>query len=82
MYHRPVGRSADDRGPRCQETYERDYGYQYLLNVGPSKDCGLAKVYTDRLAEVGAALGVHQTVPDDLSRGVAGKVLRQRACLG
>ncbi|GAA1650004.1 hypothetical protein GCM10009744_46970 [Kribbella alba] len=41
-----------------EETYQRDHGYQYLLNVGPSKDGRLAKVYTDRLAEVGAALGV------------------------
>jgi hypothetical protein len=42
-----------------EETYQRDHGYQYLLNVGPSKDGRMAKVYTDRLAEVGAALGVN-----------------------
>jgi alpha-L-fucosidase len=42
-----------------EETYERDHGYQYLLNVGPSKDGRMAKVYTDRLAEVGAAPGVN-----------------------
>jgi len=41
-----------------EETYQRDHGYQYLLNVGPSKDGRMAKVYTDRLTEVGAALGV------------------------
>ncbi|GAA0955757.1 hypothetical protein GCM10009554_64080 [Kribbella koreensis] len=42
----------------AEETYERDHGYQYLLNVGPSQDGRMDKVYTDRLAEVGAALGV------------------------
>lgn len=42
----------------AEETYQREHGYQYLLNVGPSKDGRMAKVYTDRLAEVGAALGV------------------------
>jgi alpha-L-fucosidase len=42
----------------AEETYERDHGYQYLLNVGPSQDGRMDAVYTDRLAEVGAALGV------------------------
>jgi len=37
-------------------TYEREHGYQYLLNVGPSNDGLMDKVYTDRLAEVGHAL--------------------------
>lgn len=36
-------------------TYQRTHGYQYLLNVGPSKDGRMAAVYTDRLAEVGRA---------------------------
>jgi hypothetical protein len=40
----------------AEETYQRDHGYQYLLNVGPGKDGRMAKVYTGRLAEVGAAL--------------------------
>jgi hypothetical protein len=39
-----------------EETYERDHGYQYLLNVGPSADGRMDQVYVDRLAEVGAAL--------------------------
>ncbi|GAA1528273.1 alpha-L-fucosidase [Kribbella lupini] len=40
----------------AEETYQRDHGYQYLLNVGPGKDGRMAEVYTNRLAEVGAAL--------------------------
>jgi alpha-L-fucosidase len=54
--------TKDSVAPRTTEdivaevTYERDHGYQYLLNVGPSKDGRMAQVYTDRLAEVGAAL--------------------------
>jgi alpha-L-fucosidase len=54
--------TKDSVAPRTTEdivadvTYERDHGYQYLLNVGPSKDGRMAQVYTDRLAQVGAAL--------------------------
>jgi alpha-L-fucosidase len=40
----------------AEVTYERDHGYQYLLNVGPSRDGRMDQVYTDRLAEVGRAL--------------------------
>ena len=44
----------------AEVTYERANGYQYLLNVGPSRDGRMDKVYTDRLAEVGQALKVRR----------------------
>ncbi|GAA0588750.1 hypothetical protein GCM10009534_23680 [Kribbella sandramycini] len=49
-------------GPRTledivgEETYQRDHGYQYLLNVGPSRDGRMEQQYADLLQQVGAEL--------------------------